>query len=61
MTTKITFTAWMSQVDEDLWELAALVSGDLPDWDYREAYDDGEDSLNVARAVLADNGFDAVC
>ena len=49
-----TFEQWMQEVDQWLDRKCGMVSADLPDYCYRDAYDDGErPSLVAARAISA--------
>jgi hypothetical protein len=50
-----TFEEWMREVDAELNRLLFLDSGDLPDWNYRDAYDSGEDAVDVAQEVYSEN------
>lgn len=52
------FKAWMVKVDSALVNLVQMDSGDLPDWNYAEAFDDGRlDFKQIARDVLTDGGY----
>ena len=44
-----TFTAWLGRVDDALEDTCGLTSEDLPDYLYRDAYEDGESPKRVAR------------
>lgn len=46
------FDVFMMCVDAHLVQMCGLQSGDLPDYLYRDAYDDGVDSHSVAVDVL---------
>ena len=54
---KRSFMLWLSDVDAELVRRSGLGVDDLPDWLYRDAYDDGAYPVDVARDVLADNDF----
>lgn len=49
------FGDWMEEVDAALERLSGMSSGDLPDWPYRDAYDDGLNPISVAREVLSES------
>jgi hypothetical protein len=46
------FTEWMRQVDACLTALCGMVSDDLPDFDYRKAYDAKRTPAATARAAF---------
>lgn len=52
-----TFNEWLAEIQRHVWRISGVSIHDLGDWTYRDSYDDGEDPLDVAREVLADNGF----
>jgi hypothetical protein len=48
-----TFAEWMETIDAILArKCAGLTSADLPDYLYRDAYDNGETAARVAHAAL---------
>lgn len=52
------FYAWMKMVDERIAaELGGLDSGDIDDWNYRDAYNDGVDPTTAALEALENAGF----
>jgi hypothetical protein len=51
------FDTWMRQVDECIGRRCGLSSSDLPDWTYRDAFDDGL-SPEEAAAEALDNAQD---
>jgi hypothetical protein len=52
------FETWMAKVDAWLWKNASLDSWTLPDWGYRNAYDDGVSPAKAAKEALkAAGGF----
>lgn len=57
---KQSFEKWMRDVDYWIlvYTLGAVGHEDLTDYAYRDAYEDGESAGDVAREVLAENGFD---
>lgn len=53
-----TFEQWLAKVDAILIATTgAFDSGDLIDFPYRDAYDDGVPPRRVADAVLRENGW----
>jgi hypothetical protein len=53
-----TFDQWMQEVNRAMDALCGMVSEDLPDWNYRDAYDDGVGPrIAAARAVRAARDF----
>ena len=52
-----TFDEWMAEIQRHVRRISGASIYDLGDWTYRDSYDDGEDPLDVARDVLADNWF----
>jgi hypothetical protein len=54
---KATFEQWMAKVDAVLVRTCGLTSGDLADWMYGDAYDDGVSPREAAQEVLAENGW----
>ena len=59
MTGTRTYETWKAEVDQWLSRLCGLVSDDLPDWGYADAYEDGVPPKTVARRVMraADDEF----
>lgn len=55
---KISFEDWMAQVDREVEKIAYVSVYDLPDYMFRDAYDDGEKPENVAKRVLEEAGWD---
>jgi hypothetical protein len=53
----MTFDEYKSAVDYQLSTIAGVVSDDLMDWDYWEAFMDGQGPRECALDVLEDNGF----
>jgi len=53
----IEFKDWMTEVDFSLDRKAGIESGDLADWNYRDAWVDGMRPKDVAAEVLEENGF----
>lgn len=49
---KLTFEEWMQKVNEDLVRLCSMGSDDLPDWRYRDDYDDGMTPLRSALRAI---------
>ena len=45
------FKVWMQQVDAHLEKMCGMTSDDLPDYRYRDAFDQGCTSLVTARAA----------
>lgn len=52
------FEAWMDEVNAILVGAVGIESDDLPDWNYRDAYDDGADPRKVVHEVLEENGWE---
>jgi hypothetical protein len=48
------FDAWMVSVDKAVIAESGMSYKDLPDWDFRTAFDDGIDPKTVAASVIAD-------
>ena len=46
------FTAWMAKVDALMARSCGMSSMDLPDWNYRDAYDDGASPSSAARQAI---------
>ncbi len=51
------FAAFMQKVDAYLSRRVGLVSADLADYCYRDAYDDGDSPAEAARAALRNEGY----
>lgn len=51
-TPRLTWEAWMRLVDAAVARIAGLSAYDLPDYCYRDAYDDGESPTATARAAI---------
>lgn len=47
-----TYEAWKEQVNLEVTKLCGLGCDDLPDWDYRSAWQSGEDPRVTAKDVL---------
>lgn len=57
---EVAFAAWMVKVDAALVSLCEMESGDLPDWNYADAFDDERDDFDeIAREVLIDAGYES--
>lgn len=55
----LAFERWMNNVDAVITSVTgALASLDLSDFAYRDAFDEGQRPVDVAREVLEQNGFD---
>lgn len=54
MKTKLSFTEWMKQVDAKIEKRVGfgIVSADLPDYCYRDEYDDGTTPAQAASAAI---------
>ncbi len=48
------FDAWMADLDKACIAEIGLGYSDLPDWDFRTAFDDGIDPVTAAKGVIAD-------
>jgi hypothetical protein len=48
------FDAWLKAVDVECIAASGLGYQDLPDWDFRTAFDDGIDPKTAAQGVIAD-------
>ena len=46
------FEAWMAKVDAVLVKKCGLDSSDLPDWMYRDAFEDGASPASAAKEAL---------
>ena len=52
------FTAWMAEVDKHILNAVGMDHNDLPDWRYRDAFEEGMAPVKAAkRAVKAAEGF----
>lgn len=49
ITLRMSFTDWMKKVDELLMARCGMCHRDLPDWRYRDAYDEGMTAREAAR------------
>ncbi len=47
-----TFEEWMNGVNFWLNDICAMCADDLPDWDYRNAYDNGVSAFDAATSVV---------
>jgi hypothetical protein len=47
------FTMWMAKVDALMVKYCTMSSMDLPDWNYRDAYDDGMSPSRAARSAIS--------
>jgi uncharacterized protein (DUF924 family) len=47
-----TFTNWLNDVDGHITRLCDMNIDDLPDFAYREAYENGATALQTARAAV---------
>ena len=52
MTTRLSFEAWKYVVNTHIQRLAGLDADDLPDFGYRDAYDDGATPLATAKRAI---------
>ena len=52
-----TFEVWKVAADMACLRLCGLTTDDLPDADYRDRWDAGEDAEDVVRDILADEGW----
>jgi len=46
------FTAWMAKVNAHMVKYCTMGADDLPDWNYRDAYDDGMSPSQAARSAI---------
>ena len=55
------FETWMQHVNAHLVRLCTMTADDLPDWGYRDAYDDGirpaQAAMRAYRAAREDMGL----
>jgi hypothetical protein len=51
------FQAWMREVDAAMEAEVGMGHADLPDWNYRDAFDDGMDAADAADEALAEAGW----
>ena len=56
--TKETFNAWMKNVDNVVHALALVSVYDLPDMNFRDAYDDNATPWQMGKEALRYAGFD---
>lgn len=54
---ELSYEAWIKRVDEVLIDLCGMTHSDLPDYNIRDAYDDGVDPELVANDVLMEADF----
>lgn len=52
MTQKLSFENWKREVDAEIMRRVSMVSEDLPDWNYRGAYDEGMTSKRAAAKAI---------
>ncbi len=50
----MTFEEWKRQVRDIVFDAITMDLDDLPDWDYRVAFDDGVTPVDAASFVLAE-------
>jgi len=50
----VTFESWMKRVDSALESRVSLTSGELPDWDWYDCYDEGYSPSAAAKNYLHD-------
>ncbi len=53
----MTFDQYKAEVDRQLMSIANVVSDDLTDWGYWDAYEEYQDPRECALDVLEDNGW----
>lgn len=46
------FKKWMQKVDNNLLDMVGILSADLPDYDYRAAFNAGDTPNDVAKQVI---------
>jgi len=51
MTNRKPYDQWKAEIDHFLFALCGLCADDLPDYAYRDAYDDGKSPQATARAA----------
>jgi len=49
---KLSFEDWKREVDQEIKRRTTLISSDLPDWDYRRAYDEGLTAKRAAAKAI---------
>ena len=54
----MTFEEWMRDVDLAVEAISGVSTLDLPDWGYRDAFEDGLTADEAADAILEENEFD---
>jgi len=47
-----TFTEWMRQTDQAVFKKCGMFADDLPDYCYRDAYDNGDSPARTASAAI---------
>ena len=50
---EMTFEQWMAGVDKQVQRRIGVSVYDLPDWNYRDAYDAGAGVVDTAKDVIA--------
>ena len=58
MNASLTFDAWLKIVNDELAARCGLGVADLPDWTYRDAYEDEQEPREAARMMLEDTMLD---
>lgn len=53
------FYAWMNKIDQHVWQVAGCSIYDLPDYNFREMFEDSADPAEVVNTVLSEAGFNA--
>lgn len=53
----MTFEQWLAKVDSVLISRCGLSSDDLPDWCYRDAYEDGTSPRQAAQQAMSNSGL----
>jgi len=56
-THRLTFEAWMEQVNARLETKFQVSAADIEDWDYRDAFDDGYTVNEAAKAAIMNAGW----
>ena len=54
---KMSFDEWMREVDRAVENRVGLSCYDLPDWNYRDAFEDGMSPGKAARKVIKSEGY----
>lgn len=52
MAPKLSFENWMREVNAEISRRTSMVSDDLPDWRYRDAYDEGMTAKRAAAKAI---------